>query len=90
MYERVYQGQIECEYCGMKHRFIGINPDTTIKEFSYNYYLPLPIGKCSWSEEDRYCVLVKWDDFIKNPSLYLEYSFMKRNSDISRKIKVRP
>ena len=45
---------------------------------------------CCWSEEERYCVLVKWEDFENNPEKYIDDAFNKRNSEISRKTKVRP
>ena len=42
------------------------------------------------SEEDRYCVLVKWSDFCSDPETYIDRAFNKRNQPISDKIKVRP
>lgn len=62
---------------------------TTIKEFSYNYYIPKESG-CSWSEDERYCVLVKWEDFKNDPETYIDNAFNKRKSEISKKTKVRP
>ena len=57
--------------------------------FNYNFYIPKDNG-CCWSEEERYCVLVKWEDFENNPEKYIDDAFNKRNSEISRKTKVRP
>lgn len=88
MYESIYLGTNSCATCGKNHNIVKINNSTTITEFSYNYYIPN--NKCSWSEEDRYCVLVKWDDFIKSPNEFIDKAFDKRNSDISSKTKVRP
>ena len=62
---------------------------TVIKEFSYNYYI-LVLGKCSWSEDDRYCVLVKWNDFVANPEFYIDKAFDKKSHPISQKTKVKP
>lgn len=90
MYDFIYQGEQPCSICGRNHHTVTINDDTVIKEFSYNYYLPHPQNGCYWSEDDRYCVLVKWDDFIKNASYYIEKAFQKRNESIINKIKVRP
>jgi hypothetical protein len=87
MYDSVYGGSVTCGTCGNSHTYISVE-STTVKEFSYNYYIPH--GKCSWSEEDRYCVLVKWDDFVASPEKYIDQTFDKRYSDISSKTKVKP
>lgn len=90
MYDKIYKGKCTCSECGQEHNFVNINNDTTIREFNYNYYLPLDEDKCAWSESDRYCVLVKWDDFVESPNTYIEKAFNKRNDDIVSKIKVHP
>lgn len=89
MYDSIYKGKQTCEICGNEHNIVCINDSTVVKEFSYNYYIPKNSG-CSWSEEDRYCVLVKWDDFADDPENYIEKAFAKRSSDIAKKTKVRP
>jgi hypothetical protein len=70
------------------HNLVQINDSTVIKEFSYNYYLPTE--KCAWAEEDRYCVLVKWEAFKSNPEKYINQAYEKRFSEIANKVKVRP
>ena len=90
MYDRIYRGEQACFTCFKNHDVANINEDTTVKEFSYNFYLPLDNDKHVWSEEDRYCILVKWDDFKKSPNRYIDQAFDKRSSDIVKKIKVRP
>ncbi|MDR0605979.1 MAG: TIR domain-containing protein [Bacteroidales bacterium] len=87
MYDKIYKGQYNCPTCGNLHNHINVN-DTTIKEFSYNYYIPH--NKCSWSEDDRYCVLVKWDDFTNGANTYIDQAFDKRNHPIAKKVKVYP
>ena len=87
MYDRIYKGEEQCLICGSNHNIVCVNDDTTIKEFNYNF--PKDNG-CCWSEEERYCVLVKWEDFENNPEKYIDDAFNKRNSEISRKTKVRP
>lgn len=89
-YDSIYKGMQICLTCMNDHNIVKINNDTTITEFNYNYYLPLGEGKHVWSEEDRYCVLVKWDDFIKTPNKYIDKAYDKRSSEITKKIKVRP
>lgn len=88
MYEKIYKGNYHCLTCGGNHNLVNIGDDTVIREFSYNYYIPN--GKCSHSEEERYCVLVKWDDFFRSPESYIELAFQKRESSIAEKTKVRP
>jgi len=88
MYERIYSGKGICSTCGKSHNYININNNTVIREFSYNYYIPN--SKCSWTEDDRYCVLVKWEDFCKNPNYFIDKAFNKRKENISNKTKVRP
>jgi len=88
MVNNVYVGSGICGTCGNSHNYIIINDNTVIKEFSYNYYIPH--GKCAWTEDDRYCVLVKWEDFENNPNTYIDQAFDKRSSSISEKTKVRP
>jgi hypothetical protein len=84
----IFKGSYTCSTCGGSHNCVALNDGTTVKEFSYNYYIPN--NKCSHSEEDRYCVLVKWDDFRADPEAYIEQAFAKRSAAIASKVKVRP
>jgi glutaredoxin-related protein len=84
----IYQGSYICPKCGNSHNLVNINDTTVVKEFSYNYYIPN--GKCAHSEEDRYCVLVSWTNFVASPNVYIDQAFEKRDQDISRKVKVYP
>lgn len=86
----VYKGTYICPKCGNNHNTVVIDDTTTIKEFSYNFYLPKSEEKCSWSEEDRFCVLVSWNDFEKDPNKYIDLAFNKREQPIAEKTKVRP
>lgn len=88
MYNRIYMGSSICPICNRSHSFVNVNDSTTIKEFSYNYYLPN--NKCAWYEDDKYCVLVKWDDFECDPNTYIDRAYTKRSSPISAKTKVKP
>lgn len=90
MTNKVYHGEYKCEKCGGTHNWVNINNSTTIREFNYNYYLPKSEDKCCWSEEDRYCVLTKWDDFCEDPERYINEAFGKRTSPIATKVKVYP
>lgn len=89
MYSVIYKGTYNCPTCHKNHNWVAINDDTVIKEFSRNYYLNSH-GNCAYSEEGRYCVLVKWDDFRINPNLYIEQAFNKREQEIAKEVKVYP
>lgn len=88
MYDSIFGGNYNCNQCGGTHSYITIQDSTVIREFSCNYYTEPHYG-CSWSEDERYCVLVKWDDFIESPDIYIEKSFQKRFSSIAEKIRIR-
>jgi len=81
MYKNIYKGEYTCHFCGEIHNYVAIDDETVVKEFSYNYYIP-KINGCCWTEEDRYCVLVKWDDFKDSPNEYIDNAFDKRSSPI--------
>lgn len=89
MYDKIYKGNYQCSTCGGTHNWVAIGDNTVIKEFSKNYYLNSH-GKCSYAEDDRYCVLVKWEDFKNNPNEYIEQAYNKRNQSIARDVIVYP
>ena len=88
MYGSIFLGSNTCLICGGTHSIVKVDDSTTIKEFSYNYYIPN--NKCAWQEEDRYCILVKWEDFEIDPNKYIDQAFDKRSSAIASQTKVRP
>lgn len=85
---KIFGGNITCLTCGGSHNLVRINHETTVKEFSHNYYIPH--GKCAHSDDDRYCVLVTWENFVLDPNKYIDEAFSKREHPISQKVKVRP
>jgi hypothetical protein len=84
----IYKGSQICATCGGSHNIVAINDSTAVREFSYNYYIPN--GKCAWSEDDRYCVLVTWENFCKNPEGYIDEAFEKRSAAIANKTRFKP
>jgi hypothetical protein len=86
MMNAIYRGSYSCQQCGRNHNFVAINDSTVVTEFSYNYYLPN--GKCSHTEDERYCVLVPWTDFVALPDTYIERAYMKRSEPIAEKVRV--
>ena len=89
MMDTIFTGSYTCSTCGKTHNGVAINDSTTIKEFSQNYYIPAQ-AKCSWSEEERYCVLVGWEDFKTNPEYYINQAFNKRSDPIAHNVIVYP
>lgn len=89
MYDDIYGGDYECSTCNAKHHYVNVNDNTVVKELSYNYYIPKETG-CAWTEDERYCVLVKWSDFEKDPEKYIDQAYDKRSAPISNKTKVKP
>ncbi|WP_277014964.1 TIR domain-containing protein [Flavobacterium lindanitolerans] len=85
---KIYGGKQICTKCGNSHNIVRINEDTVIKEFSYNYFIPN--GKCAWGEDDRFCVLVTWEEFCNDAESWINQAFNKRNHPIANYIKVRP
>lgn len=87
MYNKIYGGQYYCNKCKSSHNYVFITDNTTIKEFSANYYLkPIEYGCQSvYDENGRFCVLVKYDDFIRpgNAEKYIEQAHNKTQDDIS-------
>lgn len=82
----IYKGSGQCATCGQSHNYVNINDSTTVKEFSYNYYIPN--NKCAHAEDERYCVLVKWEDFCAGPEQYIDAAFDKRSAPIADKVRV--
>ncbi len=88
MYNRIYKGTHQCPKCGGIHNTVVIEDSTTIREFSKNYYIE-PHSGCAWPDDERYCILVKWDDFIVDPEKYVDMAFEKRTSAVAGKVRIR-
>lgn len=87
MYSRVYTGSGICMSCGNGIATVRVNDETTIAEFHKNYHIDP--NKCHYTENDRYCILVRWDNFLVSPEEYIEMAFEKRAHEIAEQIKVR-
>ncbi|HEY5221348.1 MAG TPA: TIR domain-containing protein [Candidatus Paceibacterota bacterium] len=85
---QIYKNGILCK-CGNVISVVNMEDDTTIKEFHRNFLIK-PNSNCHWTEDDRYCVLVTWEDFVKDPEKYIELAFSKREHPIAEKVTVRP
>ena len=88
MCDQIYKGTYQCQKCNGTHSYVAIDDSTVIREFSVNYYIE-PHSGCAWSDDDRYCILVKWDDFVSNPEKYVDMAFEKRTSPVAERVKIR-
>lgn len=88
MYQSIYLSPGNCATCGSAIQSLNLSDATTIREFYFNYHIPN--GKCHWTEDERYCVMVKWSDLLLAPDAYIERAFSKRTQAISKKVRVRP
>ena len=86
MYNSVYGESYTCGTCGRQVNVVRINENTVIKEFSENYYLLPNCANGDCDESGRYCVLVKYDDFIKEPNKYIDEAYDKTKMDISNHV----
>lgn len=97
MKDRIWGGDYHCERCGGEHSLVSVTDNEVIREFGYNYFIR-PNDKCYWAEQDRYAVLVRYEDFMaKNGSgiyvnidSYINKAFEKRDTPIAARIAVRP
>lgn len=85
MESKIYAGSGQCNICGGIHNYVNIDDSTTIREFSANYYLKKDLG-CCYSEDGRFCVLVKYSDFMNDPDHYIEQAFNKLSEPICKEV----
>ena len=83
MYDAIYTG-----FNNNGDAKLDLSDNTVIREFGANYFIKPHEGNV-WRENERYCILAKWDDFVLNPDKYINKAFDKRFSDIAKKIKIR-
>lgn len=81
MESKIYKNTYTCSECNREHNWVAINDDTVIREFSENYYLKKDLG-CAYSENGRFCVLVKYSDFINDPDPYIDQAYNKLSEPI--------
>lgn len=84
MYEKIYRGTTTCPYCHEECRVVSIDDDTVIREFSNNYYLIPDNENCShYSEDGRYCILCRFDEFLEDPEQFIDKAYDKSKSKIA-------
>ena len=82
----IFKGSYHCPTCGNNHNSVAVDDSTTVREFSYNFYIPN--GRCCHYEDDRYCILTQWNTFCVDPNTWIEAAFAKRSDPISDKVKI--
>ncbi|GJM47958.1 TIR domain-containing protein [Weissella soli] len=95
MYNGIYPppNTTKSSFDGTTVHISNINDNTVIKEISANYYLASPIhdeDRDYWTNDGRYVVVIKWDEFILNPDKYIDMAYEKRTAPISKYTKVYP
>ncbi len=85
MESKIYKGNYSCNECGSIHNYVNINDDTVIKEFSANYYLKKDM-RCCYTEAGRFCVLVRYSEFMVDPDKYIEMAFNKLEDPICEEV----
>ena len=86
MYSKVYGESYTCPDCGCTVGVVKMDDTTVIKEFSENFYLNPDCKNGHCTEDERYCVLVKYDDFMENPNYYIDKAYDKRDEDINENV----
>lgn len=89
MESSIFGGSYDCTDCGGSHRTVHINDKTVIREFSRNYFMDEHDKPCCWREDERYCVLVRWSDFVDDPGTWIERAFEKKSSPVADNVVVR-
>lgn len=88
MYDKVFLGSYRCKICEGEHFTAEVSDETVVREFSANYFIK-PKPGCCWKEDDRYCVLVRYDKFMEKPDRYIDLAYSKRYAAIASQIKLR-
>ena len=88
MEQKVYGGSYKCEHCQQLVNVVNINDSTVIREFFKNYYLKA--DQCGhYSEDGRFCVLCKFDDFMNDPDKFINMAYDKINKPIAKYVTYR-
>ena len=84
----IFTGNYTCSICGESHFTAIVDDSTVVREFSCNYFIR-PKPGCCWKEEDRYCVLTTYSQFLTDPDRYIDLAYDKRYSEVAQKIRLR-
>jgi hypothetical protein len=85
MENQVFGSSFTCPKCGSVVYNVNINDNTVIREFSANYWLKQ--NECGhYSDDGRYCVLVRYEDFMNDPEKYIDQAFQKTQDPIKDQV----
>ena len=85
MVSTIFGSTSVCPRCGRQVQTVNISDETVIREFSANYWLTK--NDCGdYNESGRYCVLVSYGDFMKNPDLFIDQAYEKTKAPISKEV----
>ena len=88
MEEKIYLGSSKCPHCGDIVSHVNISDSTVLREFSENYWLVM--GACNhYLEEGRFCVLVRYSQFMQDPDKYIEQAYKKLGEPINKQVHYR-
>lgn len=85
MENKVFGPSFACPKCGDIVFNVNVNDGTVIREFSANYWL-VPNECGHYSEDGRYCVLVRYEDFMNDPEKYIDQAFNKTQEPIKDQV----
>lgn len=85
MESRIYGNNHFCKTCSQNHQIIKIEDDTVIKEFSANYFLKQD-KQCCYTENGRFCVLVRYSEFMNDPDKYIDMAYDKLSQPICNEV----
>lgn len=88
MTDKIFGNNYPCIQCGGSHAAVYANDTTLIREFWKNYYMEEHAKPCCWSDDEQYCVLVRWSDFIRHPLWWIDKAFNKKDSPVAEKVVV--
>ncbi len=88
MEDKIYCGSKYCHFCKRVHNILNIEDETVIREFSANFYLCNNYNGCGeyYTENNRFCVLVRYSEFMKNPDKYINMAYDKLKKQICNKV----
>lgn len=82
MEKEVFSRKEKCPRCGQNVTVLSVNDETVINEFSENYCLKK--NRCgNYDEEERFAVLCRYSEFMRDSELYIEKAYQKTKEPIT-------
>ncbi len=88
MESKIYSGSFRCPHCGDTVFTVNVSDSTVLREFSENYLLVRDqCGHCP--EDGRFCVMVRYSQFMQNPDRYIEQAYGKLSEPVCKQVHYR-